>query len=686
MTFQLSDLKTSQRKYCYQESLRDSGNITMEDSFLSFLGMRKGLRHWSITPVDLDTGEAAEKMADYFDYAAPGNPPHSVHLNRNEKDFTEVRYVEFNEDLNTSEVNDWLKSQLMGSPELVDVTDLTDCTIDSRVIDDTPAILDAFEEERYHVDWYTKAMLSLDIKEAYTGLLEDTYLDQYWGAVSYLRRLLAQQTADEVTSASSVEDEYRTPAVETPSVRLDYTDPFFYREIGATLLGGTNATSEDVTQFWKQMFFTSPRTADGVNMAGFIARVAEKSGLTDAQLNEVPAPVTYATKATVQTLAESPDWLHATHLSWVSGAEDFTVDDEQYVRVKVTGNGDCTGTVYKVNDVPDDANPTAFTLVAATSQHARDNPNVPEPVDEVGSTLDALGLDSSTTVFFFPDYDTAAAASCDPAAAMPGAAGRRQLSEISESKGNDEDLEWSTLEKPVMVTRQMKGSRRRRRSPPPPPPFNANAWAPTFAGSAIKKPGSWTVTSGSAIPGTPASIAFANCGDNPNVLCSAVLTVTFTDESDPPWDQVSGYLGCDLEVAAGVSMMGGRWFQRTTNSYYAIDGSGKSRKVSTPTKCKQGLEETLSVSLTGKRQPPKWAGSLKNSIEISQTGSLALTHGHCEMAHNGHSLDSARTDANFIRITGAYSQKYSLAVCREFGVGGAAAEVYLEGGVWVRQT
>ena len=705
MSFQLTDSKPDQRRYCYQESVKDPGNVTIEDSFLSFLGMRGGLRHWSISPVDLETGEQAAKLADYFDYATSGNQtgnqtgnqPHSLHVNRNELDFNEVRYVSFEEELNATEVGDWLRSQFGGSVGLVDTA--VGCTVDDMVMG-VPAILGAFEEEKNFVDYYTSAMLEIDIDGAYVELLDDTTLNQYWGAVAYLRRLLAQQTAElggvQEADEGATEEEVREPPVESHDLAIDITDPFFWREVGTAFLD-ENSTTADVAALWRSLFIMSPKTAHGVNMTGFITKVSQASGLSEAQLNDMPAQVTYETKTTLADLDITPDWLAGTHMSWTSGTKDYVIDEDQYVRFMESSAGDCNNAVYKVVDLPDDAYPDQFTVVVTTSQHAPEDPNVADPPIEVGVSVATLGLDVSTTVFFFADYDTAATASCDPGLESPFSAGRRQLAEVSD--GEDVEL-WkgSDRSKPEVITRVTKGGgrRRRRRSPPPPPPspppFNPAGFAPTFSGATLKKPSSWIGVNsehgdlGGDIPHTPASWSMTMCPDSRSLYCAAGLSVTFDGESSPPWNKVSEALGCDLEIDLGVALMGGKWNNPKTSSYMATRTNGKVYKISSSTKCKRGLEESITVTVTKEAQPPKWAGSLAKNIVSKNTGVLEITHGHCVLAHGSHSLAQAKKDANFIRVMGSVSQSHELNVCKKVGVGGAHATLGIEGGIFVRNT
>ncbi len=671
MSFQLVDSNPDERKFCSEEAMPDPGNITMENAFMSFLGMRGGLRHWSVSPVDLETGEQADKFADYYDYASPGNPPHSVHLGMGDESHSEIRYSDFKQQLNDTEVEDWLASHFTRSA-MYDVSDLTKCTADDMVID-APPILSGFDEDKDSVDWYTSKMLEADIDSDYANMLDDTSMGEYWGAVSYLRRLLAQHTGNsgDASSVLQQEEEFREPEVQT-SINIDLADTWFYREVGS-LFFGTEGTLTDVDSFWQFLFTTEPELSEGVDLAGFKSRVALTSGLTVDQLNEVPSPVTYATKATVQHLADSPEWLTATHRSLVT-AEDFIIDEDKYVRLQEDATG-CSATTYRVVGLPDDENPSHFTVDARTSQHQPEGDNDDTPA---GQSLADIGATGAKHVFFFEDYDTAAAANCDPGDSLPSA-GRRQLAEAAadiEATG-----EGSFDVKTEVAARVSKG-RRRRRSRPPPPPFNPNGYIPTFSNGQIAKPSSW----GGSFYGSVGGFDWeaVTCPDDRSKLCGASFTFEFNKESGGVLATFADKLGGAVTVVAGVNMMGGSWTQGTQSSYWATRSNGGRYRVTTNTKCRRGFEETLSLTLEREGKPPAWAGSLAKDIDTTNSGSITLTHGHCTEAHGGHSLGSAQTDANFIRITGGLSQTHSLKTCKAAGrVGAAGAKLYVGAGIFV---
>jgi len=172
------------------------------------------------------------------------------------------------------------------------------------------------------------------------------------------------------------------------------------------------------------------------------------------------------------------------------------------------------------------------------------------------------------------------------------------------------------------------------------------------------------------------------CPDSRSLYCAAGLSVTFDGESSPPWNKVSEALGCDLEIDLGVALMGGKWNNPKTSSYMATRTNGNVYKISSSTKCKRGLEESITVTVTKEAQPPKWAGSLAKNIVSKNTGVLEITHGHCVLAHDSHSLAQAKKDANFIRVMGSVSQSHELNVCKKVGVGGAHATLGIEGGIF----
>jgi len=118
-------------------------------------------------------------------------------------------------------------------------------------------------------------------------------------------------------------------------------------------------------------------------------------------------------------------------------------------------------------------------------------------------------------------------------------------------------------------------------------------------------------------------------------------------------------------------------------SYWATRSNGNRYRVTYNTKCRRGFEETVSLTLSRDGKTPAWAGSLKDKITSTNSGTITLTHGHCTEAHGGHSLGSAQTDSNFIRITGGLSQTHTLAYCKDVKrVGAAAANLYFGAGIF----
>eukprot|EP01047_Picozoa_sp_COSAG01_P129932 COSAG01_NODE_59451_length_300_cov_0.766169_1_plen_99_part_11 len=50
--YQLYDSDPKKKQFCTHETVKSPGKITFEDSLLSFLGERNGLRHWSVSTKD----------------------------------------------------------------------------------------------------------------------------------------------------------------------------------------------------------------------------------------------------------------------------------------------------------------------------------------------------------------------------------------------------------------------------------------------------------------------------------------------------------------------------------------------------------------------------------------------------------------------------------------------------------
>jgi hypothetical protein len=140
VSFQLLDSDPEKRYLCTKYSQADPGNVTFEDSMLSFLGMQNNLRHWAIG--DKDDGI---RIADYFDHNTEQHEPHSVHFNRNEPDFSELRYIDFNEQLTETQIQEWLDSHFFDK-HMYDQTDNTECSADD-IVQGVPSQMNAFSEE-----------------------------------------------------------------------------------------------------------------------------------------------------------------------------------------------------------------------------------------------------------------------------------------------------------------------------------------------------------------------------------------------------------------------------------------------------------------------------------------------------------------------------------------------------------
>jgi hypothetical protein len=146
MEFQLYDDTPESRQFCahFEEPIAEG--VTLENSTLSFLGSRNGLRHWAISDE-----ESNERVADYFDYDTPDPEPHSVHMWRGEATFSEVRYLDFQQNLTEADVESWLNEHFI-YPEVHDAADFTACEkVDMNT--DVPDQLNAFSEDFDHVDW-----------------------------------------------------------------------------------------------------------------------------------------------------------------------------------------------------------------------------------------------------------------------------------------------------------------------------------------------------------------------------------------------------------------------------------------------------------------------------------------------------------------------------------------------------
>eukprot|EP01047_Picozoa_sp_COSAG01_P027792 COSAG01_NODE_1846_length_9050_cov_10.563991_6_plen_434_part_00 len=323
------------------------------------------------------------------------------------------------DDLSEAEIKDWLDKKLDGAPNIHDVSDKTGCTDQDRVLD-VPAALDPFEESFDKVDWYTKTMLKQDIHHPFYTAMKDTNLAEYWGAASYLRRLLSQQMAGSnmQAAASKPMPVSSTTKIGPNLAAVDMTDPYFWRELGAIFGLDTNTTQDEIMQLWKVMGLSAGQP----NVNTFLAAAARQSGLTVSQLTDTPLAANYLGKGHAK-LGLSAQFLDPS--TWV---KDYSPGLGDYV--VFSGNGSaCDSKIYQVTAAPaQTASKVHLVAVAlaptdpkytATNTHAATKQQVT-----------ALGLDGSALAFFFESYATASAFSCDPGAALPGSqvsAGRRRL-------------------------------------------------------------------------------------------------------------------------------------------------------------------------------------------------------------------------------------------------------------------
>ena len=140
VSFQLLDSDPEKRYLCTKRSEADAGNVTFEDSMLSFLGIQNNLRHWAISDKDDDI-----RIADYFDHNTDKHEPHSIHFNRNEPDFSELRYIDFTEQLTEAKIQEWLDSHFFDK-HMYDQTDNTECTAED-LVKGVPSQMHSFSEE-----------------------------------------------------------------------------------------------------------------------------------------------------------------------------------------------------------------------------------------------------------------------------------------------------------------------------------------------------------------------------------------------------------------------------------------------------------------------------------------------------------------------------------------------------------
>jgi len=291
---------------------------------------------------------------------------------------------------------------------------------------DVPAVLDEFQESPDHVDFYTNASLHQETDKVLLDQLEYTSFTEYWGRAMYLRRLLEDQTTELVsTIGRAIEDsskEARSTVVQV-SGKIDYSDPFFWRETATSygLNANSTASNSDVEAYWTMLAESINVTVDALQ-----AYAANVSGLTIQQLNRVPYPADYLVKSTIKSI--DAVGFEASRLGLQSGnrVKQSLVSKDNFV-VFGALNGSClehkNGIVFTLPSVPDD--PDISTRFTPRVAYRSDDPFQGIVEGHPMFNLTAEGIVSpGDRVFFFSDFDDAEKASCDPTEAYQA---RRRL-------------------------------------------------------------------------------------------------------------------------------------------------------------------------------------------------------------------------------------------------------------------
>jgi hypothetical protein len=675
LSFQLYDGELSKRQRCIRKTVPKADNITFENSFLSYLGVRDQLRHWAIS------GRDGTRMADFYDDNSTGKP-HSILFDKGEPTTSEVRYIQLDEQLADSDITAWLNAHFTNS-KVYDMNDITNCEQHSMQMA-TPAMMGQFKESPNSVDWYTQKMLKLQVDPTFDEAMAETSMRRYWGSAMYLRRLLAQQTAD---YRSSNEYQY-VPVVPQNAVEasltLNFDDPWFWRELG-TQWGMDNSTEQ---QYLDTVWLQVAASVRGPRVEAVREQAAQRSGLTIQKLMTVPVPVKYVAKAKVidATGAEfSATDIVSVQSNWNLTKTVKSVDrqlnkaDALYITF---GNGSaCSGSVYKVSN----SNSPNFTVqVVAT---ADDPTTVVNDETLAAVALSTAQIPAGTLAFFYRTYIDASAASCDPSesfAASNSGSGRRLASQVAayDAIGNET----------ISSRRQLWfwGNNRYE---------DAFKFGKTCKFGGKDGPGDdWLEDKlGFELPdaldhlGKILDYSNVCCGDSDNKkslwFCMEILSCAAGSSDHVCGIQLKTDLATYPFVEKWVDKLGIARVDASIGLATIADSGGKRYRPLQSNLgqglCKHGLEQKLAVEITGKPtyplRPAFWY--IIDGPELTLSGKLALTHQHCTTAYYGKSRDAnkainnvkadASMDASFVWsfCTDPFGGRYGLSFNLDFSVG-----------------
>ncbi len=413
--FQVHDALPLTRQFCSMDVGETVANNTFEDSFLSFLGMRDNLRHWSIG------NEDGEKLVDYFD-TNDNHEPHSIHMGRGTKEFTEFRYTEFEEELDDASIESWLARHFADS-SVYDLDDWTHCE-KWDMVKDAATGMDSMEENLDNVDLYSKELLDHDIDHDFSQALKETSFAAYWEAVRYQRREAIKRDAstDEIGAEPDIDLEEEI----FQGQEIEFDDPYFWREL-ATISGWDADTPEqEITDAWYDIVETygDDDYEDLYELGDVVSAVSNRTGLTMDELMTVLAPVTYEAKGVVVNATSTHFAIDK--LRYVVQGETSSHFDAASMATDgayIVFDSDC-GTVYKVTTDGDDVTVGLVT--------AEDDPDTSADEETVGPNVDITGLPDGTLAFVFYSYTDANDDTCDPAKPLPDPDGNGRRLQYSE--------------------------------------------------------------------------------------------------------------------------------------------------------------------------------------------------------------------------------------------------------------
>eukprot|EP01046_Picozoa_sp_COSAG06_P035055 COSAG06_NODE_3726_length_4971_cov_20.589901_2_plen_786_part_00 len=704
MFFQLHNADVTTRQRCtLVDYPAERHNITFENSFLSYLGVRDQLRHWAVSDND------GARMVDYYDYHnSTSNKPHSVVYKPGQSGSAEMKIYEMDEQIDDGAVAAWLHVHFHGANNLYNMSDLFTCDRVSMA-KDTPAMLGPFKEIPDTVDWYTKDMLQTPVDPELDEMLVQTSMRKYWGSAMYLRRLLSEYNTDTSNAEAEAEDAEADdiqPEGVGSALRWDFDDPWFWREVG-TQWGVANYSSQPtvVPTLWSAI----ASALDVADVEALRMRAAEQSGLTNEQLLRVPAPVGYIAKGAVHP---GDSGFSIAQLSFVLDSWNSSAFDDATSIYVVFGRGSaCSDRVYRVTN----SSGRSFT-VGEVVEPDDVRTNADEEMLTTASDLATTHAPDGSLAFFYATYAKASTASCDPTEALSGASdsesdpildvvdteGRRlrRLSELESQNishfADSMDMSAVAME---MADDAADGNSHRRR-------LSHRSWHQSAIQRAL---GSSTCgktntrrdglgflenTFGFEVPDSLSHLGDVIfdwsgycCGDYQNrrelYFCAWYISCNRgggrcgleleTDLADfPGFRTFSESLGIEsIEAKVKVTTVpdrhGNLRLEAPTGNNrncFTRRSRRRSRTSCYNNKCKHDVRQTLSLDFSGTETHP-WGGWYFDGPGFSMHGSLTLEHDYCRTRHRGYTLSAAKTQVNTIAVEAEITAQLTWGHCSD---------------------